>query len=253
MIEYESEYDNSVELIEKVPLETFMLFITAENYLNGAILQFKRINYVKEKSQEDLRYQELATLEVHSYLSYINLIYRCFESILRIHNKKDENHDKPLVKFWGKQVKILTPFRQARDFVEHINERIEHAEEIATDVKANAIYLTCFKDDALIYYPRKLAKDDRYKEASIPIDSTELDKIIEVYIEILSILKSRRLNPQYREENSKYTFMRNCVMDKCVGPMHALAPGSRNSRFEGCIVFPANMPGDPTQDPKNKY
>jgi hypothetical protein len=266
MAEYVIEYDNGADLTDKVPLETFSLFTTAEQYLNGAIFQFKRINEAKEKAEKDPKSQELLTLEVHSYLSYINLAYRCFESIKKL-NKNDRTiTGKSLVKFWSMRGKkkdpksIFTPFKNARDFVEHINERILDAKDIAECVGAGALYLTCFKDGALIYYPKKeideknklpeikyVVKLDRkklkhyyyYKEDSIPINEVELDKVREVYTKIYEILKSGEPNLQYQEKNKNFiTLMRNCVMTNCIGPMEAFVAGAvSNCTFKGCIAF----------------
>jgi len=49
-------------LTDKVPLETFSLFTTAEQYLNGAIFQFKRINE-RKKRQKKTRNPRTVTLE----------------------------------------------------------------------------------------------------------------------------------------------------------------------------------------------
>jgi len=278
MTHYFSQFNKGQELIDKLPLESFILFITAENYLNGAFFQFGRITEAQEFIKKDPRYAELATLEVHSYLSYINLTYRCFEAIVRIHNKNDENYNKDLMKFWRRNRlmkdprSVLNPFRQARDFVEHIDERITDSKNITAYIRSGAIYLTCFSNGCLLYYPRKIVEEqDRlpgvkyvektnkrtgkvtyyhYEEDSIPINETELNKVTLIYSGIFDALKGHKANSQYQQENSRFTYMHNCVMNNCIGPMHALAPGSRNSTFEGCIVFPFAKPIDPTEDSK---
>ena len=47
----------------------------------------------------------------------------------------------------------------------------------------------------------------------------------------------RKPNSRYQEENSKFTLMRNCVMNNCIGPMEAFVAGAvSNCTFESCIA-----------------
>lgn len=254
MVEYTVKYDNWRELADKVDLPTWGLFQTAEKYLNGAIIQLKRFEAAKAKHAE---VPAFLSLEAHSYLVYVDLVGRFFESIC-----KRNSTDKNLMDFWKDFAdkkdpnNLLTPLREARNFVSHVDETVEYAVEIGSSVGEAATFVMVFENGALIYYPRHKvkAKDAvatdvkiwdtarkrreyyRYGEKKmIPINETELNKVKKVYKKIFAILNERKQDPKYRKEDPDgYAIFSDSVITFCAGPI---------DRFFGGLVSGAVFQG----------
>jgi hypothetical protein len=255
MAEYVVEFNNWRELADKVNLRTWALFQTAEKYLNGAIFQLKRFEEAKAK-QPGL--QGLLSLEAHSYLVYIDLVGRCFDSICNVNNT-----DRKLTDFWhGYEDKkdpanLFSPLREARNFVSHINEIVEYAVDIGSSVSEAATFVTVFENGALIYYQRNeiKAKDKRatdvkiwdkaqnrhryfrFSKKSLPANETEFNKVRTIYKTILSILKQRKKDPKYRKEDPDgYAILCDSVITFCLGPIDRFIGGLvSNSVFQGVL------------------
>jgi hypothetical protein len=255
MVEYVREYHCQQELADKVPFLVGALFKTAEKYMNGAILAFKRL----VDAEED---RELAALEAHSYLSCVNVIFLCFDSIERLDKTDDNENDENMKAFWEQYEKRedvdnpLTPFKQARDFVTHINERIEYAPDIGSNIGKKALLVSSYVNGALIYYPRRrvkgkeLQKSDKnelvrigghyyiFEEKSIPINETEFDKVKEVYSSVFNILNSRKKNSKYRDEGPNgFKILYNVAFEGCVGSSDDFfGPGLHSDHtFKDCV------------------
>jgi hypothetical protein len=160
------------------------------------------------------------SLEAHSYLVYIDLVGRCFNSIHSLNDK-----DKVLENFWKNYqdprdpANLFTPLREARNYVSHINEKVEHAVSIGSFVGEAATFMTVFEKDALIYYAQeevkkkkdrrpndvkiydRIQKRDRFwrfSKKSIAINEAELKKVRTVYEKIFDILNRRKQDRKYR-------------------------------------------------------
>lgn len=232
MAEYAVEYNNWRELADKVNLRTWALFQTAEKYLNGAIFQLKRFEEAKAKHPD---FQGLLSLEAHSYLVYIDLVGRCFDSIYKLNNT-----DKELGEFWENYkdktdpANLFTPLREARNFVSHINEKVKDAVSIGTSIGEAATFVTDFENGALIYY---VPEKGRFSKKSTPINKAELKKVRMVYETILSILQQRKQDPKYRKEDPDgYAILCDSVITSCVGPLDRFIGGLvSNSVFQGVL------------------
>jgi hypothetical protein len=255
-MEYITEYDNARELEDKVSLQTWALFVTAEKYLNGATFQLKRINEAKKKHTS----LEGLSLETHSYLVYIDLVGRCFDSIYSLNDK-----DKELKNFWENykdprdSANLFTPLREARNYVSHINENVEHAVSIGSFVGEVATFVTVFDKDALIYYAREEVKkkkdrrpDDvkifdkiqkryrfwRFSKKSIPITEAEFKKVRTVYEEIFDILNRRNKDHKYGKDDPEgYAIICDGLLIDYVGPIDRFIGGLVSSLVVQGVLF----------------
>lgn len=232
MVDYTAEYANWSGLKDKVTIQTWALFYTAEKYMNGAIFQLKRFNDTKKRHAE---LQSLLSLEAHSYLSYVVVIDKCFESIYKLNQTNED-----LTKFWKEYenkrdpTNLFTPLRNARNFIEHINHRIEEAAVISSDVDSRAVYLTSFRDDALVYYWQDKT-EKKYRKASIPINDAELDKVRDVYERVFGILDSGEPSDKYqRDDPEGYAILCDSSISHCTGsPDNFIGGVISNAIFQG--------------------
>lgn len=255
-MEYIREYDNWHELEDKVSLQTWALFQTAEKYLNGAIFQLKRIDEAKKKHTN----LQGLSLEAHSYLVYIDLVGRCFDSIYALNN-----NDKRLENFWENYkdprdpANLFSPLREARNFVSHINEKVEHAVSIGSFVGEAATFVTVFEKDALVYYAQeevkkkkdrmpndvkiydRIQKRDRFwrfSKKSIPVNETELKKVRTVYEKIFDILNRRKQDPKYRKDDPEgYAIICDGLLIDYVGPIDRFIGGLVSNLVVQGVLF----------------
>ncbi|MGA2885021.1 MAG: hypothetical protein ABSE80_07700 [Halobacteriota archaeon] len=233
MTEYVIEYNNWPELRNKVSRPTLVLFMTAEKYVNGAIFQLKRV--------KEALMAEQAFLETHTYLTYVNIILRCFETIQKF-NVNDREIERFLSQLKNPNYRNnLILLRDARDFIEHADGRMLAITLYGHPSQTLTIPLTIFIDENLVYYSREVVLDANGKEIkdasgqqvyqyyskSVPITEQELDKVKKAHERIFGILNSREEDPdKYLSEcPALNNFVSDTFIKSCSGSLRGIIEG----------------------------
>jgi hypothetical protein len=190
---------------KSISAKAHMAFVQLEDYVNGTLLQYQRVQEAVNKSifgegqvtklldllstsREEIERQTRVvpenilrvTLDTHFLVVAIDKVHKLLEYMVKI------DRDPKLSSLWDEVKDQLNPFCAARNYFEHVNHQIRDLADKKPTLDMGR------STDGATYSPIELKfrnKDQSW--GSILIDESSVNLVREVYAKLLAIMRAR--------------------------------------------------------------